>query len=76
MNLDAVVFGEVTVGQCLYIVAGIVVAVVVLKAIKKLFFPAKSNLQHSVAYTCSSCGWKGHIGQYARQCPKCSHPVL
>jgi predicted RNA-binding Zn-ribbon protein involved in translation (DUF1610 family) len=51
------------------------IALIVLNILKKLIFPQKANLQHSMAFTCPSCGWTGHIGKYARTCPKCSQPV-
>jgi hypothetical protein len=75
MDFDTIVFGQITLRQCLHGAGGILVALVVLSIAKKLIFPKKSNLEHSIGYTCSNCGWSGHIGKYARSCPKCNQPV-
>jgi hypothetical protein len=75
MDLDIIVYGEITLRTCLYWAGGALVAFIVLKVLKQLIFPQKENLQHSIAFTCPSCGWQGHIGKYARSCPKCNQPV-
>lgn len=75
MDLDIIVFGDITLRQCLYGAGGVIAILIVLRILKKLIFPQKANLQHSIAYTCPNCGWSGHIGKYARTCPKCSGPV-
>ena len=75
MDMDSIIFGEITIRQILYALGSIAAITIVLKILKKLFFPPKSNLQHSAAFTCAGCGWTGHIGQYAHSCPKCSRPV-
>jgi hypothetical protein len=75
IDLDIIVFGEITLRQCLYGAGGVLIALVILNILKKLIFPQKANLQHSIDYTCSNCGWSGHIGKHARSCPKCSQPV-
>ena len=75
MDLDIIVFGDITLRKCLYGVGGVAAVLIVLKVLKKLIFPPKANLEHSVAFSCPSCGWTGHIGKYARSCPKCSGPA-
>jgi hypothetical protein len=75
MDLDIIVFGDITLRKCLYGAGGVLVALIVLNILKRLIFPQKANLQHSIAFTCPSCGWTGHIGKYARSCPKCNQPV-
>jgi len=71
MNLDLIVFGEITLRQLLYGV-GAVIAVIFLK---KLLFKKKPYLKHTVYFSCNSCGWEGHIGKYGTHCPKCNSPI-
>ena len=75
MDWDMILFGDMTLRKFLYGAGGVIMALIVLKILKGLIFPPKANLQHSIAYTCPDCGWNGHIGKYARACPKCSRPV-
>ncbi len=75
MDLDVIVFGDITLRKCLYGAGGVLVILIVLNILKKLIFPQKANLQHSIDHTCPDCGWTGHIGKYARSCPKCGRPI-
>ena len=75
MDLDIIVYGDITLRECLYGAGGVIVALLVFNILKRLIFPQKANLEHSIAFACPSCGWTGHIGKYARSCPKCNQPV-
>ena len=76
MNLDAIVFGEYTVRQCLSVVGVVVAAYIVLRIIYKIFFKKKEEIKYSRPYDCENCGWSGKIGTYAKHCPNCNQPVL
>ncbi len=49
--------------------AGLVVAVVLLKLIKKILAGGGKSDQH-ISESCS-CGWKGSVSKYRPVCPKC-----
>ena len=79
MNLDTIVFNDITVGRMLFWVAVVVAIYMVPKILPKLykliFGKKKVNLQHTVYFACSSCGWEGHISKFGTRCPKCDAPV-
>lgn len=75
MDLDIIVYGDITLRQCLYGLGVAVAVYLVLKIFKKLFFAKSEPMPHSIEFVCSSCGWRGRIGKYAARCPKCSQPV-
>ena len=75
MDLDIIVFGEYTLRQLLYTLGALFVLYIFFNVIRKHFFTKKDYLKHSVAYICSHCGWRGQIGKFAKQCPRCSRPV-
>ena len=45
------------------------------KLYKLIFGKKKVNLQHTVYFACSSCGWEGHISKFGTRCPKCDAPA-
>jgi hypothetical protein len=75
MDLDIIVYGDITLRQCLYVLGAIVATSLVLRIFGKLFFSKSEPMAHSIEFVCSSCGWRGRIGKYAARCPKCSQPV-
>lgn len=75
MNLDIIVYGDITLLQCLYSLGVLVAVYMVLKLLKKLFFNRSEPMKHSIPVVCSSCGWQGRIGQFAAHCPKCGQSV-
>ena len=75
MDLDIIVYGDITLRQCLYWLAVVVAGYVILKVVKRLFFTRAAPMQHSVTFVCNACGWQGRIGQYAARCPKCGQSV-
>jgi predicted Zn-ribbon and HTH transcriptional regulator len=75
MNLDIIVYGDITLRQCLYGLGAVVAVFMILKLFKKLFLSRSEPMKHSIPFVCSSCGWQGRIGQFAARCPKCSQPV-
>ena len=36
------------------------------------FWPRKHRNQHTEFANCTSCGWSGQVGKYARTCPGCN----
>jgi hypothetical protein len=75
MDLDIIVYGDITLRQCLYGLGAVILVSMVLKIFKKLFFTKAEPMAHSVEFVCSNCGWQGRIGKFAARCPKCSQPV-
>ena len=75
MTLDTIVFNDITVGRMLFWVAVAVAIYMVPKMVPKLykllFSKKKVNLQHTVYFACSTCGWEGHISKFGTRCPKC-----
>jgi len=75
MNLDTIVFNDVTVEQLLPWLGAVVVLYAVFRIYKILFAKKKVNLQHTVYFACSNCGWEGHISKFGTRCPKCDAPA-
>ncbi|WP_372682818.1 hypothetical protein [Desulfosarcina sp.] len=75
MNLDTIIFNGVTLGQLLPWVVAVVVVFVTFRIYKALFAKKKVNLQHTVYFACSNCGWEGHISKFGTRCPKCDAPA-
>ena len=71
MNLDTILFNDVTVGQLLPWLMAVVVLYTIFKVYKILFAKKKVNLQHTIYFVCKSCGWEGHISKFGTRCPKC-----
>ena len=71
MNLDTIVFNDITVGRILFWIAVVVAMNLVFKLYKALFGKKKVTLQHTVYFACSNCGWEGHISKFGHRCPKC-----
>jgi Zn finger protein HypA/HybF involved in hydrogenase expression len=71
MNLDTIVFNDITVGRMLFWVAVVVAIYMVPKLYKLIFGKKKVVLQHTVYFVCSNCGWEGHISKFGTRCPKC-----
>ena len=73
MTLDTIVFNDITVGRMLFWVAVAVAIYMVPKLVPKLykllFGKKKVNLQHTVYFACSTCGWEGHISKFGTRCP-------
>jgi Zn finger protein HypA/HybF involved in hydrogenase expression len=69
--LDTIIFNDITVGQLLPWFLVVVVFYTLLKIYKIFFAKKKVNLQHTVYFACSSCGWEGHISKFGTRCPKC-----
>jgi predicted Zn-ribbon and HTH transcriptional regulator len=75
MNLDTIIFNDVTVEQLLPWLVAVVVLYAVFRIYKILFAKKKVNLQHTVYFACSNCGWEGHISKFGTRCPKCDAPA-
>lgn len=75
MNLDTIIFNDVTLGQLLPWIVAAVVVYVTFRIYKTLFAKKKVNLQHTVYFACSNCGWEGHISKFGTRCPKCDAPA-
>ena len=75
MNLDTILFNDITIGQILPWLVAAVVVYAILKIYKALFAKKKVNLQHTVYFACSNCGWEGHISKFGTHCPKCDAMV-
>ena len=73
--MDTVIFNTLTVGQMIPWAVGVVAIVIGLKVYKRIFAKKKVNLQHTVYFVCSHCGWEGHISKFGTRCPKCDAPV-
>jgi len=71
MTMDTVLFNDITIGQVLPWLIAAVLLYAVLKIYKALFAKKKVNLQHTVYFACSNCGWEGHISKFGTRCPKC-----
>ena len=70
--METVIFNNLTIGQVIPWAAGVIALLIVLKVYKKLFAKKKVNLQHTVYFACSHCGWEGHISKFGTRCPKCN----
>ena len=75
MTLDTIIFNDVTVGQLLPWLVAAVALYAVFKIYKALFGKKRVNLQHTVYFACSNCGWEGHISKFGTRCPKCDAPT-
>jgi Zn finger protein HypA/HybF involved in hydrogenase expression len=75
MNLDTIIFNDVTLGQLLPWIVAAVVVYATFRIYKALFVKKKVNLQHTVYFACSNCGWEGHISKFGTRCPKCDAPA-
>ncbi len=75
MNLDTIIFNDVTLGQLLPWIVAAVVVYVTFRIYKILFAKKKVNLQHTVYFACTNCGWEGHISKFGTRCPKCDAPA-
>jgi len=75
MTMDTVLFNDITIGQVLPWLIAAVLLYAVLKIYKALFAKKKVNLQHTVYFACSNCGWEGHISKFGTRCPKCDAPA-
>ena len=75
MTLDTIIFKDVTVGQLMPWLVVVVVFYALFKIYKIFFAKKKVNLQHTVYFACSNCGWEGHISKFGTRCPKCDTPV-
>ncbi|MEE4113475.1 MAG: hypothetical protein V2I40_11720 [Desulfobacteraceae bacterium] len=75
MNLETILFNDVTLGQVLPWIVAVVVVYATFRIYKALFAKKKVNLQHTVYFACSNCGWEGHISKFGTRCPKCDAPA-
>jgi rubrerythrin len=75
MNMETVIFNGITVGQVLPWIAGAAVVWMLAKIYRALFAKKKVNLQHTVYFVCSHCGWEGNISKFGTRCPKCDTPT-
>jgi Zn finger protein HypA/HybF involved in hydrogenase expression len=75
MNLDTIIYNDVTLGQLLPWIVAVVVVYATFRIYKALFGKKKVNLQHTVYFACSNCGWEGHISKFGTRCPKCDAPA-
>lgn len=71
MTLDTILFYDVSVGQLLPWLIAAAALYAVLKIYMIFFRKKKVNLQHTVYFACSNCGWEGHISKFGTRCPKC-----
>ncbi|MCB2147445.1 MAG: hypothetical protein KQI81_13300 [Deltaproteobacteria bacterium] len=71
MTMDTILFNGITVGRLIPWLAAVAVLYAALKIYKALFAKKKVNLQHTVYFVCSNCGWEGHISKFGTRCPKC-----
>ena len=71
MNLDTIIFNDITLGQLLPWIVAVAVVYATFRIYKALFGKKKVNLQHTVYFACSNCGWEGHISKFGTRCPKC-----
>ena len=75
MNLDTIIFNDVTVEQLLPWFVAVVVTYVIFRIYRVFFTKKKVNLQHTIYFACSNCGWEGHISKFGTRCPKCDAPA-
>ena len=75
MNLDTISFNDITLGQLLPWIVAVAVVYATFRIYKALFGKKKVNLQHTVYFACSNCGWEGHISKFGTRCPKCDAPA-
>ncbi len=75
MNLDTIIFNDITLGQLLPWIVAVAVVYATFRIYKALFGKKKVNLQHTVYFACSNCGWEGHISKFGTRCPKCDAPA-
>ena len=75
MNLDTIIYNDVTLGQLLPWIVAVAVVYATFRIYKALFGKKKVNLQHTVYFACSNCGWEGHISKFGTRCPKCDAPA-
>ena len=71
MALDRILFNDVSLGRLLGWLVGVVALCLLVKLYKSMFVKKKINLQHTVYFACSHCGWEGHISKFGTRCPKC-----
>ena len=75
MPLDTLIFKDITLGQLLLWLGLGFGLYAILKLYRVLFARKKVNLQHLVYFTCTNCGWEGHISKFGTRCPKCDASV-
>ena len=75
MNLDTVIFNDITLGQLLPWVVGAAIVLMIIRLYRALFTKRNVNLQHTVYFVCSHCGWEGNISKFGTRCPKCDTPT-
>lgn len=75
MNLDTVIFQNITLGQLAAWTLAAVALYGIIKFYRALFVKKKTNLQHTVYFVCTHCGWEGHISKFGTRCPKCNAPA-
>jgi hypothetical protein len=72
--LDTVVFGEYTV-EDLLIVAGVVIALLIIFRILMRVFKKKESSKYVQSADCLNCGWYGKVSTLAGRFPKCNQPL-
>ncbi len=75
MDLDMIVFGEMSLRQILHISVAVVIGMLCFRIIKRLFFKKPVVLQHTVYFVCDHCSWQGHVSKFGSRCPKCNHAM-
>lgn len=71
--LSQKIAGSVTVAQAIGIAVGVIVLVVLVKALTKKG-PAEDNLRARM--TCASCGWTGMVSKHKSRCSSCGSTTL
>jgi hypothetical protein len=72
--LGTVVFGEYT-AEDLLIVAGVVIALLIIFRILMRVFKKKESSKFVQSADCLNCGWHGKVSTLAGRCPKCNQPL-
>ena len=70
MNFDMIIFQGYTLGQIIFVAAGIVILLVIISILKKVF--KKEAVSGQVETVTCKCGWQGHVSSLAGRCPKCN----
>ncbi len=74
MDLDRVIFANLTIEHLLWIAGGIVLLLVLVSIFKRLF-AKKEEAPHYQKTRCQNCGWQGQISRLAGRCPQCNEPL-